>query len=66
MKKILYVIFCCLFMTAVFTGCGGNEKSASGAAKHLNLVYTGLVNPWIRRMSGMVGLWFVSVRGKRW
>lgn len=37
MKKILYVIFCCLFMTAVFTGCGGNEKSASGAAKHLNL-----------------------------
>lgn len=24
-------------MTAAFTGCGGNEKSASGAAKHLNL-----------------------------
>ena len=37
MKKILYVILCCLFMTAAFTGCGGNEKSASGAAKHLNL-----------------------------
>lgn len=56
MKKILYVILCCLFMTVAFTGCGGNEKSASGAAKHLNLGLYWFGNLWIRRMSGMAGL----------
>lgn len=57
MKKILYVILCCLFMTVAFTGTGGNEKSASGAAKHLNLgLYWFGECRRIRRMSGMAGL----------
>ena len=56
MKKILYVILCCLFMTAAFTGCGGNEKSASGAAKHLNLGLYWFGESMVRRMSGMAGL----------
>lgn len=38
MKKFLYAIFCCLFMTVVLAGCGGNDKAPGGnAVKHLNL-----------------------------